>query len=74
MGFQPTIQNLHLISCCCCFSVKNEFMSDKNACSHSTLGHLRDAVGITMPNSLNILSETSAAIFFGFFNFFFLLD
>ena len=23
-------------------------MSDKNACSHSTLGYLRDAVGITI--------------------------
>jgi len=51
MGFEPTIENLHLVSCCCCFSVKNEFMSDENACSHSTLGYLRDAVGITMPNS-----------------------
>jgi len=63
MGFEPMIQNLLLISCCCCFSVKNEFMSDEHACSHSTLGYLRDAVVITMLNSLNILSETSAVIY-----------
>jgi len=49
-------------------------MSDEHACSHSPLGYLWDIIGITMPNSSNMLSETLAIIFFGFFNFCFLLD
>ena len=55
-------------------NVQNIFISDKLACSQSTLGYLWDAIGITMPNSWNMLSETSAVIFFAFFNFFFLID
>ena len=50
----------------------NKFMSDEHACSHSTLGYLWDAIGVTMPNSWNMLSGTLAATV-GFFNFFFLL-
>ena len=49
-------------------------MSDEHACSHSTLGYLRDLTGVTMPSSSNMLSETSAVNFFGCFNFVFLLD
>ena len=55
-------------------NVQNKFMPDEHACSHSTLGYLWDAIGITMPNSSNMLSETLAVTFFGFFNFCFLLD
>ena len=46
-------------------------MHDEYAWSHSLQGYLRDAMGITMPNSWNMLSETSAVTFFGFFNFVF---
>ena len=46
-------------------------MPDEHAPIHSPLGYLRDAMGITIPNSLNILSDTSAVTFFGFFNFVF---
>ena len=55
-------------------NVQNRFISEWHACSHSTLGYLWDAIGITMPNSWNMLSETSAVTLFGFFNFFLLLD
>ena len=55
-------------------NVQNKFMSDEHACSHSTLGYLWHAIGITMPSSSNMLSETLAVTFFGFFNFCFLLD
>ena len=55
-------------------NVQNKFMPDEHACSHSTLGYPWDAIGITMPNSSNMLSETLAVTFFGFFNFCFLLD
>ena len=55
-------------------NVQNKFMSDVHACSHSTLGYLWDAIGITMPNSSNMLSEMLAITFFSFFNFCFLLD
>lgn len=49
--------------------VQNKFMPDEHASIHSPLGYLWDAMGITVPNSLNILSDTSAVIFLGFFNF-----
>ena len=32
-------------------NVYNKFMSDEHACSHSTLGYLRDLIGVTMPSS-----------------------
>ena len=46
-------------------------MSDEHTCSHSTLEYLQDAIGITMPNSWNMPSETSAVTFFGFLKFVF---
>jgi len=46
-------------------NVQNNFISDEHACSHSTHGYLWDAIGITTPNSSNMLSETLAVTFFG---------